>query len=319
MPGFTAATIGNFDGCHLGHAALIHRARSLANSGGGAGKPGRVVALAFDPHPAHVLRPGAEPARLSTFEQRAAWLRAAGADDVLRLNPADGTLALAPRDFVKRVLEHLPLSAVVEGPDFHFGHKRAGNVRVLAEIGAELGFSVHVVDPVEVALTDGTVVKASSTLARWLVSHGRVADAARMLGRPYELAGDVVPGDQRGRTIGFATANLRVAGGLLLPADGVYAAEVVLPSGLTRPAMLNIGIRPTVGGLDRRIEPHILAAPGEVPLDYGWPMTLRLLAWIRDQVKFPGLPALVDQLGRDRDRVRRMLAPADAAPAPVRA
>lgn len=305
MPDFVAATIGNFDGCHLGHVALVRQARAVADAGSGAA--GQVVAFSFDPHPAHVLRPGAEPARLSCFERRAAWLREAGADEVVRLNPSDGTLALAPREFVKRLLERLPIRAIVEGPDFHFGHRRAGNVRVLAELGAELGFSVHVVAPVEVALTDGAVVTASSTLARWLISHGRVADAARVLGRPYELRGEVVPGDQRGRTIGFPTANLKVVGGELLPADGVYAAEAVLPNGRIRAAMLNIGVRPTVGGLDRRIEPHILAATGEVPPDYGWSLTLRLHAWVRDQVRFPGLPALVDQLHRDRERVRRML------------
>jgi riboflavin kinase/FMN adenylyltransferase len=198
----TALTIGNFDGVHIGHAALVHRAR------GEVGEGGRVVALAFDPHPAAVLAPGREPPRLTTFEQRSALLRAIGADEVVRLDPASGVLGQEAAAFLRHLAEWFAPTAIVEGPDFRFGRGRVGDVGLLQEQGRRLGFAVHTVAPVEVALTDQSIVRASSSVVRWLLSHGRVRDAAFVLGRSYELTGEVVPGDRRGRTIGVPTANL---------------------------------------------------------------------------------------------------------------
>lgn len=296
----TAITIGNFDGVHVGHAALITRARHHA------GATGRVLALAFDPHPLTRIAPAAAPARLTSFEHRAALLRELGADEVVRLQPSDEFLSTSPREFIERVVATYRPAAIVEGADFHFGKGRAGNVATLRELGAALGFAVDIVDAVGVAISDHTIVRASSTMIRWLISHGRVTDASHLLGRNYELQGTVERGDQRGRTIGFPTANLHQANdaALLLPADGVYAGLVRLPDGRRLPAAVNVGSRPTFQGVDRRVEAHVIdartGAPAAGLAEYGWSLTLEFVAFVRDQVRFPGIDALRQQLERDR-------------------
>ncbi|MFI4882804.1 MAG: riboflavin kinase, partial [Phycisphaerales bacterium JB064] len=219
-------TVGVFDGVHRGHQGLIERARALADR---QGDDARVVVLAFDPSPRAVLAPGRAPARLTGFEARADLLLEAGADEVLRLEPTPELLGLSPEAFVDEVLMPLGPIAVVEGPDFRFGAKRAGDAETLAGLGREHGFAVHVVPPVEVSLNDQSVVAASSSMTRWLLERGRVADAGRVLGRAYELCGEVVRGDQRGRTIGFPTANLRID--TMPPGDGVYACVATLDDG----------------------------------------------------------------------------------------
>jgi riboflavin kinase/FMN adenylyltransferase len=305
MPG-TVITIGNFDGVHVGHRALLARARALAGSGG------RVVAMSFDPHPATVLAPGSAPARIEPFSVRRERLLAV-ADEVVTLDPRNGMLRLTPREFVAAVVERYRPTAFVEGPDFHFGAKRAGNPEVLAALGREMGFAVEIEHPVEVGLVDGSLVRASSTLARLLIGHGRVGDAACVLGRAVELRGEVTRGDRRGRQVGFPTANLTLGAewaGAVLPMDGVYAGTGVLPDGRRVDAMVNIGTRPTVAGVDHRIEAHLLQeasadgvwAPIRGLPEYGWAMRLELRAWLRDQVRFSGFPALVEQLHRDRAR-----------------
>jgi riboflavin kinase / FMN adenylyltransferase len=310
----TAVTIGNFDGVHLGHAALVRAARERV---GTSEAGGRVVVMAFSPHPASVLRPGSEPPTLTPLEVREEWLRGlpGGVDEVVRLDPRPGMqqgeplLAKSARVFVEGVVERYSPTALVEGPDFHFGKGRSGNVRVLAELGRELGFETIVVPPVEASLSDGTVVTASSTMARWLLGHGRVGDVARVLGRPVEIRGEVVRGDRRGRELGFPTANISLDGawkGVMLPADGVYLGTAAWAGGAAR-AMVNIGTRPTVAGTDRRVEAHVLVPGGAwTPLpgvaEYGWTIRLTLERWLRDQVKFAGVPALVAQLERDRRR-----------------
>jgi len=299
----TALTIGNFDGVHLGHAGLVRRARHLAGEGG------RVVAMTFEPHPAAVLRPEGAPTQIVPYARRIELLRACGADVVEAMDPRAGVLGRSAEDFVRGVVEKYAPAAFVEGPDFHFGKRRAGNVRVLAELGRAMGFEVDVVPPVEATLSDGTIVSASSSLVRWLVSHGRVSDAAAALGRAFDLFGEVVPGDRLGRRVGFPTANVRWGGQHLLPSDGVYAGSAILPTGEQVAAMINVGTRPTVSGSDRRVEAHLLRdAASWSPLpglpEYGWPIVLRFERWLRDQVRFSGVPALVEQLGRDRLRVR---------------
>ena len=298
----TAITIGNFDGVHVGHAALIARARLHA------GPHGRVLALAFDPHPLTQIAPAAAPARLTSFEHRASLLRELGADQVIRLQPSDEFLNTAPREFIERLVATYHPTAVVEGADFHFGKGRAGNIATLRELGTSLGFAVDVVDAVGVAISDHTIVRASSTMIRWLVANGRVTDAAHLLGRCYELLGTVERGDQRGRTIGFPTANLHQpsdhAAALLPPADGVYSCIARLPDGRRLPAAVNIGSRPTFQGIDRRVEAHVIdprtGAPAANLGDYGWPLALEFVAFVRDQLRFPGIEALRQQLERDR-------------------
>jgi len=294
-------TIGNFDGVHIGHAAILQRAAQLARQ---AGNGARVIAMAFDPHPMSRLHPGTEPSRLTTFAQRSELLRAVGADEVIKLEPRDDLLSLTPEEFVKTLLLPLNPASIVEGGDFHFGKGRAGTVRVLADLGRAFGFSTQVVPPVETALTDHQIVTASSTMTRWLLTHGRVRDAAIVLGRPFQLRGTVVQGDQRGRTIGFPTANLDTE--QLLPANGVYAGLAHLSDGRTFTGAINIGTRPTFNGHGRRLEVHLLDVSATGLPEYGWPITLDLLAFIRDDVKFDTVEHLKDQIARDC-RVARVM------------
>lgn len=298
--GATAVTIGNFDGVHVGHAALVRRCRALAGNG-------PVHVLSFDPHPMTRLRPEAAPARLSTFEQREAWLRALGADFVHRLTPDESLLNKSAREFVAWLVDQYHPQFIVEGDDFHFGKGRAGNNQVLRSLGPEFAFDVDVVPPVEVALGDDLIVRASSSILRWLITQGRVADAARVLARPYEVAGTVTQGDQRGRAIGFPTANLRTE--CLLPADGVYAAYGILGNGRRLAAAVNIGTRPTFDGQSRRLEAHLLDVRPHDALDgYNWPLRIQLIAWVREDLRFDDVDSLVQQIHRDCDRVRDLLA-----------
>jgi riboflavin kinase/FMN adenylyltransferase len=301
-----AVTVGTFDGVHRGHAALIARARERVGGPRGVRGAGRVVALVFDPHPLERLRPGHAPARLSTFEQRQAWLTAAGADVVERLEPTDEFLSHTPLEFVRWVVQRHAPSVWVEGADFRFGKGRAGDVALLANLGASLGFTAEVLAPVEVPLSDHTVVTASSTITRWLLRHGRVRDAVNVLGRPYTLVGEVVRGDRRGRTIGVPTANVLTPNAL--PLDGVYAgvARVGRPDDAREfAAAVSVGVRPMVD--DRpTLEAHLIGAPrdGDSPAiaglpEYGWPIEVELTSWLREQWKLPSLEALTAQIARD--------------------
>lgn len=301
-------TIGNFDGVHAGHRALIRRARDLADGAGA-----KVVALAFDPHPTSRLRPGHAPARLTAFDRRVELLREAGADEVIRLEPTDTLLSMTPDEFLAMLIQQRHPVAVVEGPDFNYGKGRAGSIDTLIDEGRRMGFAVEVVQPVEVALSDLSVVRASSTLVRHLVAEGRARDASLVLGRPHEVAGVVTKGDQRGRTIGFATANIvqPTEQAILLPAQGVYAAWARMPDGRRLAAAVNIGSRPTFDSPEPRIEVHLVdpatgEAATEIP-EYGWQLAIEVVGWVRDTVRFSGLGALQAQLERDRAAAVRIL------------
>jgi riboflavin kinase/FMN adenylyltransferase len=323
LPGPSVITIGTFDGVHAGHAALVGRAREI-----GGANSARVVAVTFDPHPLTRLRPDAAPPRLTTFERKSALLRAAGADEVVRLTPDDATLHLTAEEFVRGLVEGYAPVAFVEGPTFRFGHGRAGDTRALAALGTSLGFTVEVLEPVEVTLCDGTVAPATSSLARWLIERGRVRDAAAVLGRPYCLDGVVVRGEQRGRTIGFPTANVRTE--CLAPGDGVYAGVVATADGRRLPAALSVGTKPTFGNGDRAVEAFVLNTGSAPPArgtqlegapsrnavlatvlpglpEYGWPISVEFHAWVRDQVRFGSVEGLIDQMRRDCDRIREII------------
>ncbi|MBL8761383.1 MAG: riboflavin biosynthesis protein RibF [Phycisphaerae bacterium] len=294
----TAITIGNFDGVHIGHAALVRRARELA------GPEGRVVVISFDPHPATILRAERTPPRLTTFARREGLLRAAGADVVEKLEPTPEILAMTAEEFVRDLVKRYAPAWIVEGPDFRFGKGRSGTLELLRSLGAASGYTLHVEPSVTLGLHDHLIAPASSSLTRWLLANARVADAALVLGRPHRLEGVVVKGDQRGRTIGFPTANLDSE--VMPPADGVYAAVATLPDGRPFPAALNIGTRPTFRGVDRRVEAHLLGAT-EMP-EYGWRLSLDIAAFVRDQVRFDSVQRLADQLRCDCDRAAVMLA-----------
>jgi riboflavin kinase/FMN adenylyltransferase len=182
---------------------------------------------------------------------------------------------------------------------------------VLKELAGLRGVDVEIVRPVELALTDQTIVTASSTVTRWLLSNGRVRDAAFVLGRAHELVGTVIKGDQLGRTIGFRTANVETDS--LLPCDGVYAAVATMPCGTRVGGAVNIGSRPTVQGTHRRAEVHLIDRDGSaMPVpngapEYGWSIRVALVGWVRDQVKFDSVESLSGQLGRDVKRVAGMV------------
>lgn len=293
----TIITIGNFDGVHAGHAALVRRARDIA------GRDGRVIAIAFDPHPAALLRPERTPPRLTTFARRVQLLRAAGVDDVVRLEPTHQLLALTADEFIRDLVERLAPSCIVEGPDFHFGKGRTGTLDVLRALGERHGFSLHVEPAVSLALNDHTIAPASSSLARWLIAHGRLIDVTRVLGRPHRLEGIVVRGDQRGRTIGFPTANLDCD--VMPPGDGVYAGLATLPDGRVFTTALNVGARPTFNGVEHRVEAHLVGAT-DLP-EYGWRLSLDLVAFLRDQVRFDRVERLIEQLHRDAARAATLV------------
>jgi len=308
--------IGNFDGVHRGHQSLAVAARRLAAGGGRTGggvTGGRVTALVFDPHPLTLIRPEAAPARLSTLADRSGWLQEAGVDDVAVMAPDRAMLDLSPEEFVRWLVETHRPTAVVEGEDFCFGKGRSGNVATLCSLAKASGFGVEVMPATMAVLDDHSEVKVSSSLTRWLLSNRRVADVARMLGRPYCVPGTVVRGDRRGRTIGFPTANLQTD--VMLPGDGVYAARAVLADGREFAAAVNVGARPTFAGAARTVEAHLIGEHGLrewAPIagldEYGWTLRLEMAGFIRDQVKFDGLAALTGQLARDCKRAVEMVA-----------
>jgi len=318
VPG-SVLTIGTFDGVHLGHQALVERAAAIAaNVPASPGTRPSVIVLAFDPNPIEVLAPGNAPARLTTWAQRERHLLTAGADEVVKLEPTRELLAMPAAMFVERLAREYRPAAIVEGADFRFGAKRAGDVALMRDLGKSRGFEVDVVDQVEVPLTDHTIAPARSTVLRWLIERGRVGDAACLLGRPYAMAGTVVSGDRRGRTIGFPTANLDSP--CLAPADGVYAGRATLPDGRVLAAAISVGTKPTFGTHARAIEAYLMDdAAGAVAggrtgewgrieglPEYAWELELEFLAFVRDQAKFESLDALLAQMTRDCLRCREI-------------
>jgi riboflavin kinase/FMN adenylyltransferase len=291
-------SIGNFDGVHAGHRGLIALARQVS------GHSGRVVAVTFEPLPAARLRADAAPPRLSTAQERHERLLAASADEVVELEPTPEMLGQSPQEFLASLRARIPFGAIVEGEDFRFGKARAGDVAFLREIGGRDGFRTLVAPGVDVELADGTVARAASSLVRWMLGQGRVEDAARLLGRPYAVAGVTASGDRRGRTLGFPTANLADGswGGTMLPADGVYAGVATLPDGTTATAAISIGTKSTFGGTRRTCEAHLPGAA--LPLDwYGWPLRIAFTRWIRGQMRFSGPQEIARQIERDLGEV----------------
>ena len=285
-----ALSVGNFDGVHLGHQALIGAARAAA------GTAGQVVAVTFEPHPVKILR-GACPARLMSEPDRRACLLGAGASRVETITPDARLLGLSPEEFISELARRVPFDAIVEGADFRFGRGRSGDVRTLREIGERMGFRTITVDEVAVPLCDGHLVPARSSTARWLLSLGRVADAARVLGRPHRVSGEVVRGAARGRGIGYPTANIALSD-VTLPQDGVYACTVTLPGGDRWLAASSVGTNPTFGACPRTLEVHILDMNHSTDL-YGQRLQVDFDRWIRPMLAFPTVDALVAQMGRD--------------------
>jgi riboflavin kinase / FMN adenylyltransferase len=286
--------IGNFDGLHVGHRTIMETARSIAGAG-------RLIVTTFEPHPLTVLRPPLAPPRLTPPSVKRSILEQMGVDELIELPPTDGVLNLSAEQFFERLRDGARVRHLCEGRSFYFGRARSGDVDKLSTWCGASGIGLTVVDDVEVALADGTIVAAGSSMVRWLLSYGRVADAARCLGRPYQLVGRVVGGERRGRTIGVPTANLDDMD-QLIPAPGVYAGRCVV-DGTSRPLALSIGSKPTFDGRAVSVEGHLLDFSGDL---YDRRLTFELTHWVRDQMKFPGLDALRRQMFIDIDNVRRL-------------
>lgn len=285
-------TIGNFDGVHLGHRALLAAARTLAGDG-------KVCACTFNPSPRDVLAPpDKRQPLLQPIDERIEALLRCGADQVI-VEPFDRAMAaLEAADFCIEILQRrLGAVGVVVGWDFRFGHGRAGDAGVIRRV---LGLPVVQVEGVEV---EGAVV--SSSRIRRCLADGDVALAARLLGRPHDVAGVVEHGDQRGRTLGFPTANVGVTGGLV-PAHGVYAVRALV-GGVVRPGVANIGTRPTFAGTGVRVEVYLFDFDGDL---YGAPIRVDFIERVREERPFPGLEALVAQIRADADAARAILAAA---------
>lgn len=293
----TCAVPGNHDGVHRGHRALIDAALSFARP-----RELRVVALTFDPHPMFVIAPERAPQRLTTVARRVELLLGAGCDEVHVATFDAAFAAQSPETFVDDVLVHtLHARAVVLGPDFRFGARRAGDVALLEQLGKTRDLEVVPLAPL---CEDGLAI--SSSRVRSSLVQGDVAGAAALLGRVHDVDGEVVLGDQRGRTLGFPTANLR-AGEVLLPADGVYAVVARRLGGTSTPVLggvANLGVRPTVGA-GRSIEVHLFDWSGDL---YGAQLRVGFVSRLREERRFGGLDALKAQITQDAADARAIVA-----------
>ncbi len=285
--------LGNFDGVHLGHAAVLRAAH--------AGRPGAPLAvLTFEPHPRAYFRPQDAAFRLTLPPERASALAVLGVKLLYELPFNAAFSHLTADQFIDEVLhDGLGAAQLACGPDFAFGHRRGGDVALLARRAEALGIGLTLVPPVSDA--QGPI---SSTRIRRLLQEGYPCRAALALGRPHAIRGEVVHGDARGRTIGFPTANI-LLGEHLEPARGVYAITARLPNGDEVKGVANIGQRPTVGGTEARLEAHLFDFSGDL---YGQELTIALHKFIREEQKFESFAALKTQIVRDADEARALLA-----------
>ncbi|MCD6334850.1 MAG: bifunctional riboflavin kinase/FAD synthetase [Candidatus Latescibacteria bacterium] len=289
-------TVGTYDGVHLGHQEILREVRRKTKV-----RNGTSVVLTFEPHPQTVVAPESAPFLLTTKTERIAILEKKGIDETLFL-PFDAEMArLDAGEFVRKILvDGIGAEAVVLGTNHAFGRGRSGNVRSLKRFGEQFGFEV---DAVPSLIVDGAPV--SSTRIRRLIREGRVAEAARLLGRPYSMTGKVIRGDGRGRGLGFPTANLSIDHPRkLLPADGVYAMWAEM-DGARFPAVMNIGVRPSFRA-GRAIEVHLLDFKDTV---YGATVSGKLVEKIREEKQFDHPEALSEQIAQDIARARALLHP----------
>ena len=294
----TVATIGVFDGVHLGHQRLIGETVCLARE-----RDAASLAIVFHPRPREVLRPELPPDYLSPLDERLDAIGRLGVDLVARLRFDAGVAALSAEEFVGVLVERYHLAGLCVGPDFALGRNRAGTVDYLRALGERRGFTVATVDPLTVG---GQVV--SSTAIRRLLAEGEVGEAAALLGRPFALSGEVVRGFGRGRTIGLPTANVAIGEKLAVPANGVYAVRCALDSAtgaaLSLPGVANIGHRPTFDSGVRSLEVHLLDFAGDL---YGTKLRVVFVARLRSETRFGSPDAFLEQIGRDIAGARVLL------------
>ncbi len=291
-----ATTIGNFDGVHLGHARLVERLIACAARVGGP-----AVVFTFDPHPVRILRPEEAPAPLTWTDRKAELLADLGVDAVIAYPTDAAFLRWGPNEFFDRVVrDALDARALVEGPNFHFGRDRQGDVELLQKLCRETGILCEIVEPVFV---DGQVV--SSSRVRKLVAAGQVEEASRLLTRPYCIRGRIVHGAGRGAQLGYPTANLSEVA-TLLPGQGIYAGRARL-EGLCRPAAVSLGPNPTFGEGALKVEAHLLDFCGDL---YDRWIEVDFLARLRDIVRFRSVEELLAAMQQDvaltREKVQQM-------------
>ncbi len=294
-------TIGAYDGVHMGHQAVIAEVRRIAESTGA-----RSAVLTFDRHPASVVRPESAPQLLTDLEQKLELLAATGIDATLVVKFDEAQSLEAPMSFAQRVLvDCVAASVVVVGEDFHFGHGREGNVATLRELGAARDFEVLPLSLI--SRSDGPDEPISSTAIRRAMAGGQVELAASMLGHPFEARGIVVQGDQRGRLLGFPTANVEVPIAICVPSDGVYAGWYHRPDGTRHACAINLGRRPTFyeHADHSLLEAHLLDFAGDL---YTETARVEFTNFLRSERKFDGIDSLVSQLKNDVDHARAVLA-----------
>ncbi|MER7771924.1 bifunctional riboflavin kinase/FAD synthetase [Kitasatospora sp. NPDC096140] len=296
--GRSVVTIGSFDGVHRGHQLIIGQAVERARE---LGLPSVVVT--FDPHPREVIRPGSHPPLLAPHPRRAELIAELGVDAVLVLPFTTEFSKESPETFVRQVLvDALHARVVIEGPNFRFGHRAAGDVALLTELGRADDFEVEVVD-LQVCGTAGDGEPFSSSLTRRLVEAGDMAGANEVLGRPHRVEGEVVRGAQRGRELGFPTANVETVPHSAVPADGVYAGWLTA-DGERMPAAISVGTNPTFDGTARTVEAYAIDRVG---LDlYGLHVAVDFLAYLRGMEKFDSIEALLDRMADDVKRAREL-------------
>ncbi|MDN5749084.1 MAG: bifunctional riboflavin kinase/FAD synthetase [Pseudonocardia sp.] len=292
--GRSVVTVGVFDGMHRGHQQLVARAVRIAEE---RGLPS--VLVTFDPHPAELVRPGSHPARLTSLRRRADLAAETGIDAFCVLPFTPELSHTEPGAFAHHVLvERLHAAAVVVGRNFRFGHRAAGDVALLVELGQRFGFAVEGFD-----LTGDDGVTFSSTYVRACIDAGDVAAAAAALGRPHRVEGVVVHGARRGRDLGFPTANIATAPYTALPADGVYAGRFAIGDRLL-PTAISVGTNPTFSGRVRTLEAYVLDVDEDF---YGHQVAVDLVARLRGQEHYDDVDALITQMHRDVARTRELV------------
>ncbi|WP_343343772.1 bifunctional riboflavin kinase/FAD synthetase [Sphingomicrobium sp. XHP0239] len=285
--------LGNFDGFHRGHQAVVRRAVDRAAH---EGSP--AIVATFDPHPVRHFRPDAPPFRLTDLDQRETLFAQAGADAMLVFAFDDALAGMSAEDFVAMLAGRLGASGVVTGEDFTFGRDRGGNVDVLRESGAARGLVAETVAPV----SDDAVI--SSSRIREALQAGDPHQATRLLTRPFAVRGEVVHGDKRGRDLGWPTANMKM-GDYVRPAYGIYATRVRLPDGSEHDAVSNLGVRPMFDPPQELLETYIFDFDGDL---YGQQIEVALHHYLRPEAKFHDMDALKRQMDMDAAEARRLLA-----------
>ncbi len=292
---YAVVTNGTFDGVHIGHQKILKRLNQMARS-----KGGETVLLTFWPHPKYVLNPGSPIKLLTTFREKSEQLRTLGIDHLIRIPFTQEFSRITSEQFVKSILiEKIGTRQLVIGYNHRFGKNREGSFKYLQENAREFGFEVF-----EISKKDVDNIAVSSTKIRAYILNHQIHLANKLLGRPYEFSGKVVKGQQLGRKIGFPTANIEIDEQYkLLPSNGAYAVQAHV-RGTKMPAMMNIGVKPTLGKQPKSIEVHIFNFEGEI---YGDDLRVEVIRQIRPEMKFEHLEALTNQLVEDSKEVRSIL------------